>query len=62
MLPSGMRAICQMSWAYCRIVRSLEKVPTRATFKIAFWAHLAGLVNSAPTCACTAIYEGRSAR
>src|SRR6266850_5048955 len=52
LLPSGAEAesadlIPQISFAYSVTVRSLEKYPTLATFKIAFGAQTAGSAYSA---------------
>ena len=54
--------ICQMSRAYSATVRSQEKRPMRATFRIAFVAHAAGLAELvARPGRCVSMYGGRSA-
>ena len=54
--------IPQISRAYSLIVRSLENLPIRATFRMAFAAHVEGWLNTAATWCCVSMYAGRSAR
>lgn len=44
--------VCQISCAYCAIVRSDEKPPMPATFRIAMRAHASGWRYSASTLSC----------
>jgi len=47
----------QISSAYCWIVRSLENLPMRATFRIDFLVHAAGSRYVFDTCSWHAMYD-----